>query len=261
VRQIFADNNAEKTVSFRLRGERSELFSRFVEAIRKSEGLEQDTIRIVDIGGTFAWWRNFSERLTQYNRRIEILLVNPAIDLENQSLNYQGISISARIGDARNLSAFQDQEFHVAFSNSVLEHVGVFSEQERMVCEIKRVAKYHFVQTPYRFFPIEPHFLFPFWHFLPVDLRVFLHQKFPIGWRGKAESHAMARRNIDEIKLLDKRDMQALFPESLLLKEQVFGMTKSLVAIGGKEDRVKMAITDGIEKNCRYRVLTRKGVF
>jgi 2-polyprenyl-3-methyl-5-hydroxy-6-metoxy-1,4-benzoquinol methylase len=69
---------------------------------------------------------------------------------------------------------FQNDEFDIVFSNSVIEHVGSYEEQNLMASEVRRVGKRYFIQTPNLFFPIEPHFLFPFFQFLPLDYRVTL---------------------------------------------------------------------------------------
>src|SRR5262245_10971320 len=48
----------------------------------------------------------------------------------------------------------------VVFSNSVIEHVGGHWRRERFAEGIRAAAPRYWVQTPYRYFPIEPHFLF-----------------------------------------------------------------------------------------------------
>src|SRR5205823_10184814 len=69
--------------------------------------------------------------------------------------------------DGRDLP-FADGEFDVGFSNAVVEHVaGGREEQRRFVEELCRVAAKVFVTTPNRWFPIDPHTLLPFVHWLP----------------------------------------------------------------------------------------------
>ncbi|MGH7860878.1 MAG: methyltransferase domain-containing protein [Candidatus Dormibacteraceae bacterium] len=79
------------------------------------------------------------------------------------------------IGDARDLAQFQAQAFDVAFSNSVIEHVGGADDQRRMASEAMRVASHYFVQTPKHYFPIEPHFLVPGFQFMPSGLKAMRH--------------------------------------------------------------------------------------
>ena len=100
-------------------------------------------------------------------------------DLETIILNLGTIHTNRKnfksiIGDARNMKMFRDKKFDLVFSNSVIEHVGDYFQQQRMAEEIYRVGNCYFVQTPNRYFPIEPHFLFPFFNFLPMKIKVFL---------------------------------------------------------------------------------------
>ncbi|MGL1255153.1 methyltransferase domain-containing protein, partial [Vibrio parahaemolyticus] len=65
-------------------------------------------------------------------------------------------------GNATDLSGINDQQFDIVFSNSVIEHLYTWENQEKMAKEVLRVGKYHFIQTPNYWFPIEPHWVFPF---------------------------------------------------------------------------------------------------
>jgi 2-polyprenyl-3-methyl-5-hydroxy-6-metoxy-1,4-benzoquinol methylase len=76
---------------------------------------------------------------------------------------------------------FRDHQFDVVYSNSVIEHVGDLDDMRRMAQEIQRVGKRYFLQTPNRYFPIEPHFVFPFFQFLPRPVQISLVQKFRLG--------------------------------------------------------------------------------
>jgi hypothetical protein len=69
--------------------------------------------------------------------------------------------------DGRDLP-FSDREFELCFSNAVVEHVaGGRAGQRRFVGELCRVAARVFVTTPNRWFPVDPHTLLPFVHWLP----------------------------------------------------------------------------------------------
>jgi hypothetical protein len=98
-----------------------------------------------------------------------------------------------------------------------------------MANEIRRVGRSFFVQTPnYRFF-FEPHFLFPFFQFLPFGLRVFLAQHLPLGLEKRSPDYASAAARVRAIRLLTKAELTALFPEAQLYEERMLGMTKSFV--------------------------------
>jgi 2-polyprenyl-3-methyl-5-hydroxy-6-metoxy-1,4-benzoquinol methylase len=60
------------------------------------------------------------------------------------------------------------RSFDIVFSNSVIEHVGDAESQQQFAHEIARVGRAYWVQTPNRRFPVEPHLLTPFLHFLPT---------------------------------------------------------------------------------------------
>ena len=104
-----------------------------------------------------------------------------------------------------------------------------------MAKEVRRVGKRYFVQTPNKYFPLEPHFLFPLFQFLPINIRVLLLQNFRLGWFSKTPDQAKAREIVESIRLLDKREFISLFPNAELYEEKTFGMTKSFVAYGGWE--------------------------
>ncbi len=69
------------------------------------------------------------------------------------------------------LLPFGDYSFDIAFSNAVIEHVGDEDRQRAFMSEICRVARYFFVTTPNRLFPIEVHTLMPVAHWLPSSMR------------------------------------------------------------------------------------------
>jgi predicted SAM-dependent methyltransferase len=137
--------------------------------------------------------------------------------------------MTSMVGDATNLSLCADKSFDVVFSNSVIEHLYTKSNQEKMANEIRRVGKYYFVQTPNKYFIIEPHYLLPGFQFLHPRIKYFLLTKTPLS-RGKFWDKQFAQQYIDEIRLLDKSEMVALFPNGLIYKEMFGGLVKSFTA-------------------------------
>ena len=67
--------------------------------------------------------------------------------------------------DGRTLP-FTDNQFDIAYSNAVIEHVGGREEQIAFLREAFRVAKKGFLTTPNRHFPIELHTRVPLLHLL-----------------------------------------------------------------------------------------------
>ena len=98
-----------------------------------------------------------------------------------------------------------------------------------MANEIRRVGKNYFVQTPNLYFPLEPHWLFPFFQFLPFRLRVFMTQNFDIGGYPKTKDFAKAVNRVKEVKLLSENEMRHLFPDGKCYREKFFLLTKSIV--------------------------------
>jgi hypothetical protein len=139
--------------------------------------------------------------------------------------------ITAIQGDACDLpNSVARDHFDLVFSNSVLEHVGGHIGRQRLVDNIHSLADRHWVQTPYRYFPIEPHWLFPGLQWLPYEARV----QVSLRWnRGHIRTHtrAEAQDQVDEIDLLGISQMRRYFPASVIWYERFAGLIKSLVAI------------------------------
>ena len=158
---------------------------------------------------------------------LHITLIN--LSSEPVSLSF----IQSLAGDARDLSRFPDGAFDVVFSNSVIEHVGDPADQEAMAEEIRRVGKRYFVQTPARSFPIEPHFLFPFFAVLPDPIRLFLIRRFNLGWYKKIPDREQAKSFLKGFQLLNSPQFTSLFPGGTLFKERMCGLTKSYIIHAG----------------------------
>jgi hypothetical protein len=115
----------------------------------------------------------------------------------------------------------------------VIEHVGGAADQKRMADEVQRVGRRYFVQTPNRYFPIEPHFLFPGFQFLPEAAQVFLLSHFRLGTYEIVRDRDYARTLVREIRLLSLSEFRRLFPQATIHRERLVGLTKSFIAYGG----------------------------
>jgi SAM-dependent methyltransferase len=111
---------------------------------------------------------------------------------------------------------FEDGEFDLAYSSSLIEHLAP-ADRGRFAAEVRRVARGWFVQTPAFSFPIEPHALLPFAHWLPPRAR---RAYWRLGVAGDWE----------DIGLLRRRDMAALFGEPVLA-ERALGLVKSWISV------------------------------
>ena len=147
-----------------------------------------------------------------------------AVDLETDERDWlQGENVTVQRADGTQLP-FADGSFPIVFSNSVIEHVPK-GLQPAFAREIRRVGDRYFVQTPNRWFPIEPHYQMPFVHFLPERALRALNKRFTMGWRKKGDWY--------ETTLLSASDLRRLFPDATIHRERMFGMTKSLMAVRG----------------------------
>lgn len=214
-----ADNSSSTSLATRMRRAR---FGLFLSLLQKLKG----HVEILDIGGTQEFWTLMAG---EDPGDIRVTLLN----IEHQLVTSEKF-ISA-VGDARSMPQFKDKSYDVVFSNSVIEHVGSYDNQRRMADEILRVGKRYFVQTPNKRFPLEPHFLFPGFQYLPDSLRAQLVHRFNMGWYKRMPDLAAARAEVESIKLLTGGRFQALFPDANIHAEKFLGLTKSFVAFGGWE--------------------------
>jgi SAM-dependent methyltransferase len=132
--------------------------------------------------------------------------------------------------DGRKLP-FDDNDFNVCFSNSVIEHVGSWEDQKRFAQEIRRAAPRYYVQTPNRYFFIEPHLLTPLIHFLPRRFVRRLMRNFTLHGLITRPSQRWIDEFVEQTRLLSVREMRELFPDATIIRERFLGMTKSIIAI------------------------------
>lgn len=212
-----ADNSSGDSLATRLRRAR---FALFLSLLGKLEG----HVEILDIGGTQEFW-NLMTAGEPGNVRVTLL------NIDHQPVMSERFVSAA--GDARSMPQFPDKSFDVVFSNSVIEHVGSYEDQRRMAREVMRVGKRYFVQTPNKRFPLEPHFLFPFFQYLPSLVRAQMVHRFDVGWYKRIPDYAAAKAEVDSIQLLTRKKFLALFPGAALHVERLAGLPKSFVAYGG----------------------------
>lgn len=188
-------------------------------------------VRVLDVGGTAHFWSRAAATL---RHPCEVTLLNLSAEPIPPG---HPICVASVAGDGRNMRDLQDGSFNVVFSNSVIEHVGTIGDQTAMANEVRRVGQSYFVQTPNRYFPIEPHFLCPFWQFFPTSIRAFLHRHFHMGWMPRQPDRAAALADVRSIRLLTCHEFRALFPDGEIVPEYVGGLVKSWMAIGRRDRR------------------------
>jgi hypothetical protein len=213
LRNRFVD--APGSLGERLRIARWERFRRCFPGI---EGM-----RVVDLGGTAEMWLRAPVRAKHVH----------LINLEEHPAELPDW-ITAEVADvtdpevAAELSA--QGGYDLVFSNSTIEHVGGHSQRRKFVAGVERLAPLHWIQTPYRYFPVEPHFVAPGFQFLPLTARARLVRHWPLV-HSRPDGPESAMNAVINIELLTRAEMGYLFPRSELLSERVLGVTKSLIAV------------------------------
>jgi Methyltransferase domain len=148
---------------------------------------------------------------------------------------------TALLGESDRLP-FADGEFDIVFCSSVIEHVTVgkdeltsvrsghdfanaaWQRQREFADEIRRVGKRYFVQTPYKWYPIESHTWLPVVVVMlprPLQLRL-------VSWLNRW----WIKPTQVDWNLLTYAQMSTLFPEATIVRERTLGLCKSLIAVG-----------------------------
>ena len=202
---------------------RSRRLARFLTLV-DAQLLKTPTCRILDLGGQLEFWQGLEP--VWGDRSIHVTIVNqdPPHTIDDPRFDYIQ-------GDARNLRHLQGDSFDIVHSNSVIEHVGNFTDMSQMANEVHRLAPAYFVQTPNFWFPIEPHLRAPFIHWLPKPLQAQIVMRKSLGFFPRAYTMQEAHDILADSSMLSASMMQALFPDAEIVREKVWMLTKSLIAI------------------------------
>lgn len=221
--QNVANNANPASLANTFRRRRFKFFENLLDNLRGDN--QSRPIQLLDVGGTAGFWNTMGPLGPDV---LQITLLNLGGANNHTAEGYRVVE-----GDGRDMRVFADKSFDIVFSNSVIEHVGTFADQQRMAHEVQRVGKRYFVQTPNRYFPIEPHFLFPFFQFLPESLQVWMLMHRDLGWFKKTADKEDALRQVRSVRLMSERELKRLFPGANVYREKIGGMTKSLTAYAG----------------------------
>jgi hypothetical protein len=173
--------------------------------------------RVLDVGGTWYNWSLLSKQpcLTILNLKVP------------QVRNRQATWL---VADARCLP-FRDRSFEIVYSNSVIEHLENMYNQCLFAAECCRVGQRYYVQTPNKYFPIEPHLITPLIHWLPRGLQRRMLRNMTIWGLINRPSQQRCDEFMREIRLLNETEMQGLFPDAQIWRERILGITKSIIAV------------------------------
>ena len=94
--------------------------------------------------------------------------------------------------NAQDLSQFANEEFDLAVSVGMLEHITDDVVFGRIASEIQRVAKQYIVVVPYRYCWIEPHYGVPFFPLFPYPLKLVMVKLFNLSNDRPSTPHPMS---------------------------------------------------------------------
>lgn len=186
---------------------------------------------VLDVGGYPATWTI----RPQQSKRVDCLNLH---EVNFEDSRYPNHRITTVVGDGCSLT-YDNSSYDILFSNSVIEHVGDWEKQQAFAREVRRVGNRLWIQTPALECPMEPHYLAPFVHWLPVFIRRrVLRWLTPWGWLQKPN-----QKKIDEIithtRLLSKKKFKELFPDCVVITERLLGIfPKSYIAYRTNSEQV-----------------------
>jgi hypothetical protein len=177
-----------------------------------------ESMDVLDLGGRAETWRRAPAR----PRSVTVVNLEPSDRQDEDWIRHVH-------GDACDPGLLDGEKFDFVYSNSLLEHVGGFARRVALAENINRLGTRHWVQTPYRYFPIEPHWLCPGMQFLPLSARITLARHWPLDHTRPATTEEAAE-SVLWVELIGAREMRTLFPQSRVIFERVAGVPKSLIA-------------------------------
>jgi ubiquinone/menaquinone biosynthesis C-methylase UbiE len=177
--------------------------------------------KILDVGGTPWVWMIAAENG----------FPEPQITILNIYPEHRQLASNMRwvVGNGCELP-FGDGEFDVVFSNSVIEHLGTHDSQVAFAGEIKRVGREYWVQTPDPRFFIEPHYLSPFFHWLPIDQRRKVARYGTMWGLMEQPNKQEIEDRLKEIRLIHSGEFKEMFSDAEIINERWLGLPKSLIA-------------------------------
>lgn len=216
LRRWAADESTSRSLGAWARGQR--------HALLVATFPDLDSMRVLDLGGTAHYW------CTAPIRPESVVLLNPYG--EESGVDW----VRTVTGDACEPPAeLRSDRFDLVFSNSTIEHVGGHERRQRFAESVRSLAPRAWVQTPNRYFPVEPHWMLPFGQFLPAGLRAATVRRWPIRPAGfPADDRRESLGQMLEVDLLSESTLAWYFPEARILRERILGLTKSLVAVLGE---------------------------
>lgn len=215
------DYSDPQSYASRLRQRRSAHLKGLIERISARRG----GVRVLDIGGTRHYWNILPPGFLAAHK-VHVTVLN----LPGQMRDRDDEVFSFVDGDGCALD-YPDGSFDLAHSNSVIEHVGRWRDMRAFAENTRRVADSYYLQTPYFWFPIEMHFLMPFYHWLPDPVRAGINMRFAMASVRRPDVSQAMQEAVDDLRLLDLKMLRALLPDATVHWEHFALLRKSMIAI------------------------------
>ena len=179
--------------------------------------------KIIDIGSTPVLHKHENFFLNHYKYKQNITCFS------NQNLDalkdlYP--DLKTIVGDGRD-TGLPENSYDISISNATLEHVGNFTNQNKFVKEMYRIAKNKaIIITPNRFYPIDTHTMLPLIHWLPKNLHRNILKFFKYNFLALEEN----------LNLLSKKDLEKIckinnFKNYEIICMKYYGFTANLILI------------------------------
>lgn len=181
------------TLAYRISGrQRARKFQQFLDLV----GPKPDET-ILDVGVNDEEYSANDNYLEKYYAHPENITAVSRESLDHFSVRYP--QVRAVIADGTRLP-FADDEFDIAYSNAVIEHVGGYDAQVSFLRELMRVSRRGYLTTPNRYFPVEVHTRVPLLHLL-LSKHQFdaLLRRIGKGWATGDYMHLLSRKDLAEV--------------------------------------------------------------
>ena len=202
------------------RRSRARRYELFVDLMRP---MPDETI--LDVGIIDTTWRASNPLEANYEHLAQVTAVSLA---DAPTFKQVFPEVDVVIADGRDLP-FGDSHFDIGFSNAVVEHVGNHKQQRAFVHELVRTCRRTMIATPNALFPIDPHTLLPFVHWLPRRLRHRL-----LRWSG---NDRWASEEV--LNPLTPRRFKSLFSSESrvrIVSQRTLGITTNLIAVVDRQE-------------------------
>jgi hypothetical protein len=198
-----ADPASKSSLSAKARGRRWEVFAETFPTLNE--------MHVVDLGGRPEYWVNAPVRPAH------VTLLNPYEEELRGALDWMTVKTADACDPELDLSGYD-----LCHANSVIEHVGGAYRRQLFAANVAQAPRY-WIQTPYRYFPIEPHWLFPGFQLLPLRVKAWVSDRWPL-----AQTSTDGLQASLETELVTRSEMRYLFPGSRLYCERLLGLIKSI---------------------------------